>query len=74
MNSDSVKIGARSFLQRTTEVFPKYLNRHATSEGGGGGGVEGDRPCPFLKCPPIWGENTLIVAMNEVNFSFKTQL
>ena len=51
MNSDSVKIGARSFLQRTTEVFPKYLNRHATSEGGGGGGVgvEGDLPCPFLK-------------------------
>ena len=35
MNSDSVKIGAGSFLQRTTEVFPKYLNRHATSEGGG---------------------------------------
>ena len=50
MNSDSVKIGARSFLQRTTEVFPKYLNRHATSEGGGGGGGGGgDRPCPFLK-------------------------
>ena len=48
MNSDSVKIGARSFLQRTTEVFPKYLNRHATSEGGGGGGG-GDLPCPFLK-------------------------
>ena len=48
MNSDSVKIGAGSFLQRTTEVFPKYLNRHATSEGGGGGGG-GDLPCPFLK-------------------------
>ena len=52
MNSDSVKIGARSFLQRTTEVFPKYLNRHATSEaggGGGGGGGGGDLPCPFVK-------------------------
>ena len=50
MNSDSVKIGARSFLQRTTEVFPKYLNRHATSEGGGGrGGGGGDLPSPFLK-------------------------
>ena len=47
MNSDSVKIRARSFLQRTTEVFHKYLNRHATSEGGGGGGE--DLPCPFLK-------------------------
>ena len=46
MNNDSVKIGARSFLQRTTEVFPKYLNRHATSEGGGEG-VEETSPVLF---------------------------